>query len=135
MSHVLVIVAAVGAISFVIAPTATAEFRAVGPISTVDLPASPASQQNAVRAAEDYLEVSSFSRTGLIEQLEYSGYSTADAVFAVDSIAVDWNAQAVKAAKDYLEVSAFSRSALIEQLVYAGFTPSQAAYGVSFTGL
>ncbi|KUI29861.1 hypothetical protein AU195_06505 [Mycobacterium sp. IS-1496] len=112
-----------------------AEPFAVGPSSSSELPASPVSQQNAVRAAEEYLEVSAFSRQGLIEQLEYSGFSTADATFAVDAIVVDWNEQAVKAAQEYLEVSAFSRSGLIDQLVYSGFTPSQAAYGVAATGL
>ncbi len=52
-------------------------------------PLSPVSQQNAVRAAEDYLEISAFSRQGLIEQLEYGGFSTADATFAVDYITVE----------------------------------------------
>jgi hypothetical protein len=109
--------------------------EAVGVSFGAELPLSPMSQQNAVRAAEDYLEVSAFSRQGLIEQLEYSEFSTADATFAVDSITVDWNLQAAKAAQDYLEVSAFSRSALIDQLMYSGFTASEAAYGVSTTGL
>jgi hypothetical protein len=135
MSHSLTTAAAAMiAISLGMCPAASAEPQA-GPIFSLDFPSSPVSQQNAVRAAEDYLEVSAFSRKGLVDQLEYSGYSTEDALFAVDSITVDWNAQAVRAAKDYLEVSAFSRSALIDQLVYSGFTPSQAAYGVAFTGL
>ncbi|WP_235009781.1 Ltp family lipoprotein [Mycobacterium sp. 3519A] len=100
-----------------------------------ELPLSPASQQNAVRSAEDYLETSSFSRQGLIEQLEYEGFSTEDATFAVDHITVDWNEQAAKSAKDYLEMSGFSRSGLIDQLEYEGFTPAQAAYGVTAAGL
>lgn len=93
------------------------------------------SQQNALRAAKDYLDYSAFSRTSLVSQLEYEKYSTADATWAVDHVTVDWNKQAAKAAKDYLDYSAFSRSGLIDQLAYEGFTPEQAEYGVSQTGL
>ncbi|QZH65400.1 Ltp family lipoprotein [Mycolicibacterium farcinogenes] len=88
-----------------------------------------------MRAAEQYLDYSAFSRQGLIEQLEYEDFSTADATFAVDHITVDWNAQAAKAAKAYLDYSAFSRGGLIEQLVYEGYTPAQAAYGATAAGL
>ncbi len=135
MVRTLVFAGAIGVIGLGLAPAALAEPKAVGPTSSLELPASPVSQQNAVRAASDYIEFSAFSRTGLIDQLEYSGYSTADATYAVDAIAVDWNEQAVKAAKDYLEFSAFSHSGLIDQLEYAGFTPYEAAYGVAATGL
>ncbi|MGX1597645.1 Ltp family lipoprotein [Dietzia maris] len=34
-----------------------------------------ASQRNATRSAEQYLAISEFSRSGLIEQLQYDGYS------------------------------------------------------------
>ncbi|MFV8228692.1 Ltp family lipoprotein [Mycolicibacterium fortuitum] len=98
-------------------------------------PGSTVSQRNAVRSAEQYLDYGAFSRQGLIEQLEYEGFSTADVTFAVDTITVDWNAQAAKAAKAYLDYSAFSRSGLIEQLEYEGYTPAQAAYGAAAAGL
>ncbi|MFV8301017.1 Ltp family lipoprotein [Mycolicibacterium fortuitum] len=98
-------------------------------------PVSTASQRNAVRSAKGYLDYSAFSRQGLIEQLEYEGFSAADATFAVDSIAVDWNVQAAKAAKAYLDYSGFSRSGLIDQLEYEGYTPAQAAYGATAAGL
>lgn len=93
------------------------------------------SQQNALRAAGDYLKFSAFSRPGLIHQLEYEKYSTEDSTWAVDRVTVDWNAQAAKSAADYLKFSSFSRSGLVEQLLYEGFTPEQAEYGVSTTGL
>ena len=93
------------------------------------------SQQNARQSARDYLSFTAFSRTGLIEQLEYEGYSTADATYGVDSLNVDWNDQAAKSAAQYLEFTSFSRAGLIDQLVYEGFTPAQAQYGVSQTGL
>lgn len=102
----------------------------VGP----DVSLSPMSQENAVRTAEEYLDVSSFSRQGLIQQLQYDGYSIEDATYAVDNITVDWNEQAAKAAKNYLDISGFSQSGLVEQLEYDGFTPSQASYGVNAAG-
>lgn len=94
-----------------------------------------AGQRNAVRSAQSYLDFASFSRQGLIEQLEYEDYSTADATFAVDYVAPDWNEQAAKSAESYLEFSAFSRQGLIDQLLYEGFTSSQAQYGVDQAGL
>jgi hypothetical protein len=131
------VVTAFLAISGVTAGVAQADINEPGlPLSPVSqIPLSPVSQQNAVRAAEDYLDYSAFSRKGLIEQLEFGDFSTEDATYAVDHIAVDWNEQAAKSAKDYLEYSAFSRGGLIDQLEFSGFTPAQAAYGVAAVGL
>lgn len=98
-------------------------------------PDETAGQENARRSAENYLDTAAFSRKGLIGQLEYEGYSTADATYAVDAVSPDWNEQAAKAAKNYLDTSAFSRSGLIEQLKYEGYTEQQAVYGVNQTGL
>jgi colicin import membrane protein len=92
-------------------------------------------QTNALRAAQDYLNYSAFSRSGLIEQLEFEGYSTGDATFAVDAANVNWKEQAAKAAENYLDYSAFSRSGLIEQLQFEGYTREQAEYGVTQAGL
>ena len=86
--------------------------------------------RNALQSAKDYLDAMSFSRKGLIEQLEYEGYSSSEAEYAVEHCGADWNKQAYDMAKDYLEVMAFSRSSLIEQLEFEGFTHSQAVYGV-----
>ncbi|WP_309230758.1 Ltp family lipoprotein [Nocardia sp. SYP-A9097] len=107
------------------------------PVSTLVVEFSPAkqditsSQRNAIRSAQQYLDYSAFSRSGLIHQLEYEDFSTADATFAVDSLNVDWNEQAAKSAKQYLEYTSFSRSGLIDQLVYDGFTRAQAEYGAN----
>jgi hypothetical protein len=98
-------------------------------------PLSPASQQNAVRKAKDYLDYDAFSRQGLIDQLVHDGYSAEDSTYAVDSIAIDWNQQAAKKAKDYLNYDAFSHSGLVGQLTHDGFTPAQAEYGVTAAGL
>lgn len=86
-------------------------------------------QENARKSARSYLNYSAFSRSGLIKQLEYEKYSTADATYGVDAQGADWNAQAVKSGKSYLEYSAFSRSGLIKQLEFEGFSLEQATYG------
>lgn len=104
-------------------------------------PAAPAapelsvSQQQAVKTAEDYLDFTSFSRTGLIAQLEFEQFSTADATAAVDSLTVDWNEQATKKAQEYLDFTSFSHSGLVDQLTFEGFTPEQAEFGVTGVGL
>lgn len=93
------------------------------------------SQENAIRKAESYLDFMAFSRTGLIEQLEYEGFDTDEATFAVDYLDVDWNEQAWKRAESYLELMPFSRSGLIDQLKYDGFTDAEATYAVDKAGL
>lgn len=91
-------------------------------------------QRNAVRSAESYLSTFAFSRPGLIEQLEFEGYSKEDATFAVDNVKVVWNEQAARSAKAYLETMAFSREGLIEQLEFEGYTRSEAEFGVGQAG-
>ena len=98
-------------------------------------PNMTASQEQAVRKAEDYLDYTAFSRSGLIKQLEFDEFSTADATFAVDHITVDWNEQAAKKAKDYLDYTSFSRGGLIKQLEFDGFTAEQATHGADSAGL
>jgi len=103
--------------------------------TTTTAPPETVSQSNARESAASYLEYSSFSRSGLIDQLMFEGFSEADATYGVDSNQVDWNEQAALSAASYLEYSSFSRSGLVEQLVFEGFTPEEAEYGVSTTGL
>ncbi len=91
-------------------------------------------QKNALRSAETYLNTMAFSREGLIEQLEFEGYSNEEAVFAVDNCGADWKEQAVKSAKTYLDTMSFSREGLIDQLEFEGFTHEQAVYGVEQNG-
>ena len=86
--------------------------------------------RNALKSAKNYLSVMAFSYSGLVEQLEYEGYSSSEATYAADNCGADWYEQAVKSAKQYLDVMAFSRSGLIEQLEYEGYTHDQAVYGV-----
>ena len=98
-------------------------------------------QEQAVRAAQSYVDNMPFSRQGLIDQLtsEYgNGFEKADAEFAVKHINVDWNAEAVEAAESYLEtVGGFSRQGLIDQLTSeygSQFTVEQATYAVDKVG-
>ena len=91
-------------------------------------------ESNALQSAKSYLRVMAFSRSGLIEQLEYEGYSKSEATYAVDNCGADWYEQAAKSAKNYLDIMSFSRSGLIEQLEYEGFTHAQAVYGAEQNG-
>lgn len=93
------------------------------------------SQKQAIGMAEGYLAYSAFSRKGLIDQLQYEGFSKTDATFAVDHLKPNWNEQAARMAKDYLSYTNFSRKGLIEQLEYEGFTSKQAEYGATKAGL
>jgi len=98
------------------------------------IPEITESQRNAVRSAKSYLDYSSFSRQGLIDQLEYEGYTHADAIYGVEQSGADWMEQAIKSAKSYLDYSSFSREGLIDQLEYEGFTRNQALYGTEQSG-
>ena len=99
------------------------------------------SRQNALKAAEQYLDTGAFSKQGLIEQLssEYgSGFPKRDAQWAVNQLDVDWDEQAVKAAEQYLDTGAFSRQGLIEQLSSeygSQFTKAQAQHAADEVGL
>jgi Host cell surface-exposed lipoprotein len=117
-----------------VAPEESEPAKAAEPAEPAE-PAETAEQENARRSAESYIDTAAFSRSGLIAQLKYEGYSRADATYAVDAIAVDWNEQAAKSAQSYLDTSPFSRSGLIAQLKYEGFTQAQATYGVNAAGL
>ena len=102
---------------------------------TVSGPTETASQYNARRSAASYLRVTAFSRSRLIQQLQYEKFSLEDATYGVDAQNADWNTQASKSAASYLKLMSFSRLGLIAQLVYEGFSQSQAEYGVSSNGL
>jgi hypothetical protein len=91
-------------------------------------------QRNALEEANSYLRTMPFSYSGLVEQLEYEGYSNADATYAADHCGADWNEQALKEAESYLDVMAFSYSGLKEQLEYEGYTSDQATYGADNCG-
>ena len=106
----------------------------LGAMATEQIESVTMGQRNALSKANSYLSLTAFSRQGLIEQLEYEGFSHSDCVYAVNHCGADWNEQAALKAESYLELTSFSRSGLIDQLVYEGFTRAQAVYGVDAVG-
>ena len=102
--------------------------------TTTTTKAETLGQKNALASAKSYLRHSSFSYKGLVEQLEFEGYSNSDATYAVNNCGADWNEQAAKSAQSYISHSSFSRAGLIEQLEFEGFTHEQALYGVKAVG-
>lgn len=91
-------------------------------------------ERNALKKAQSYLDFSAFSHDGLVEQLEYEGFTNSEAVYGADNVGADWNEQAVKKSKSYLDFSAFSYTGLIDQLEYEKFTHEQAVYGADNCG-
>jgi hypothetical protein len=104
------------------------------PTTSVETSRETMGQSNAAEKGKAYLAVMPFSRSGLITQLEYDGFSTSDATYGTDKQNANWNDQAAKKGRAYLDVMPFSRSGLITQLEYDGFTPDQASYGVTANG-
>ena len=96
--------------------------------------AATTGEKNALEKAKSYLRYSAFSYTGLIDQLEYEGYSTSEATYGADNCGADWYEQAVKKAQSYLSHMSFSKSGLIDQLEFEGFTTAQAQYAVENCG-
>ena len=98
------------------------------------IPSVSVEMRNALRSANNYLNVSAFSRSGLIDQLTYEGFTSSQADYGVSKCGADWNEQAAKSAQNYLDIMSFSRQELIDQLIFEGFSQSQAEYGVSAAG-
>jgi hypothetical protein len=121
------------------APATTAAPTTTEAPTTTTAPPPPEDPElsNARESAQSYLDMMGFSRQGLIDQLssEYGDqYPVEIATAAVDSLSVDWNAEAVEAAEGYLEMQAFSHAGLVDQLSsdYGDqFTPEQAEHGAT----
>lgn len=90
---------------------------------------------NALNLASAYLDVMPFSLNGLIEQLEYEGFTYEEAKFAADNCGIDWREQAVLMGRMYLELYDFSNTDLYEQLKYEGFSGDEAGYALRELGL
>lgn len=104
------------------------------PAQSETSPSVSLGMQNALSKALDYLDYTAFSRSGLIEQLKYEGFSQKEAEYGVEHCGADWKEQAAKKAQDYLDYTSFSRAGLIDQLLYEGFSQEEAEYGVSAVG-
>lgn len=86
--------------------------------------------RNALGSANDYLNYTSFSKSGLYDQLVYEGFPEDAVQYAVDNVVTDWNANALQTAMDYLDYSSFSDQGLYDQLIYEGYSAEQAQYAI-----
>lgn len=91
-------------------------------------------QENAISKAQSYLSLMGFSRTGLIEQLQFEGFSPEEATFGADSAGADWNAECAEKAQSYIDMMSFSRQGLYDQLAFEGFQASEIEFGLAAVG-
>jgi host cell surface-exposed lipoprotein len=100
-------------------------------------PKMTAGQREALDSARSYIEMSGFSKRGLIQQLSSSagdGFSKSDATYAAKHVGADWKHEAVESARSYMDMGGFSRQSLMTQLTSSAgekFTQAQASYAVS----
>lgn len=115
--------------------TASAPVQTTAPVETTD-PAEDITfgEKNALATAKNYLRFTAFSYTGLIDQLEFEGYTKEEATYGADNCGADWKEQALNSALNYLDFSAFSYSGLIDQLEFEGFTMEEATYAADNCG-
>lgn len=111
------------------------EQKSTAPKTETETTTATKSQQNALKMAKTYLSSMPFSYSGLIDQLEYEGFSLEDATYGADNCGADWMVQAEKSAKNYLDMMAFSHSGLVEQLMYEGYTAEEAEHGATSQGI
>lgn len=126
--------------TFIVTATAPAKGGIADEGATVTLtleapkPQLTIGQENAVSKGRSYLAMMGFSRSGLIEQLQFEGFSPEDATFAADFIAPDWAAECAEKAKSYMDMMAFSRDGLYEQLAFEGFADAEINAGLAAVG-
>ena len=96
----------------------------------------PMEYKQALKSAQNYIDVMAFSKQGLYDQLtsEYADkYSDEAAQYAIDNVKADYKEEAVEAAKNYLDTMSFSKEGLKDQLTsqYADkYTEEEAQYAV-----
>lgn len=96
----------------------------------------PREHRNALKAAQNYIDMMAFSEKGLYEQLtsEYGDQYPEDAAqYAIENVEVDYNEEALEAAEGYQEIMPLSDQELFEQLTseYGDqFTEEQAQYAI-----
>lgn len=93
------------------------------------------SQKNAISKAKSYLSFEGFSKKGLIDQLEFEGFSASDSAFGAANAGANWTDEADQKAASYMSFESFSRSGLISQLEFEGFTSAQSSHGATSVGL
>ena len=93
-----------------------------------------AAKDDAVSKAKSYISFMGFSRDGLVDQLEFDGFSHEEAEYGADNCGADWNEMAVTKAKSYTGFMGFSRDGLVNQLEFDQFTHEEAEYGADNCG-
>ena len=95
-------------------------------------------ERNALRTAQDYVSIFAFSRSRLVNQLEYEKFSSEVATWAADYSGADWYEQALLAANNYLEMEhGYSYKGLFKQLSQSygeAFAEEEAAYALNNCG-
>jgi len=92
--------------------------------------------ENALKSAQNYVDLMPFSEKGLYDQLtaEYGEQFPAEAAqYAIENVVVDYNAEALESAKNYQETMPMSDSGLYDQLTSEygeRFTAEQAQYAI-----
>ncbi len=119
------------------APTEAAKESAGQAVEETAKTNVPREYRNALRAAQNYVDLMAFSEQVLFDQLtsEYGdGYPEDAARYAVENVKADWNQEALEAAMNYLEIMPMSDKELFEQLTseYGDkFTKEQAQYAIN----
>lgn len=90
--------------------------------------------EKALSSAKFHLSSAAYSKKALAALLEESGYSSEEALYAVENCGADWNEEALKTAKELLSFSSFSKEALVFQLEIKGFTHEEALFGAEKNG-
>lgn len=91
----------------------------------------PTQYQEVLDEAKSFIEFGEYSYSGLIEILEFVGYSNDEAEFAALNCNADWNNEAVQCAESYLDFKNMTKDELYGQLEYEGFTKEQISYALS----
>jgi hypothetical protein len=103
-------------------------------------PEMTSGQRNALESAHTYIDMSGFSKKGLIKQLSSSagdGFSRADATFAANHVGADWKQEALESAQSYIDMSGFSKKGLIQQLSSSagdGYSRAEATFAANNVG-
>lgn len=91
-------------------------------------------RDEAVKAAQAYLETETYSPSALYLQLYGDGYQEADIDYALDHCGANWYENAAYCAMDWVASYYYSRGMLVEDLMNSGFTADEAAYGADYCG-
>ena len=76
-----------------------------------------------------------YSRSTLLTQLQYDGFSAEEATYGADNCGADWNMQATVAATHLVASGITDKDGLVAQLQALGFTADEAVYGAAAGGL